>query len=204
MSVVAARMLVDQLCGAGGIPLLVLHDFDKSGFSILGTLCRDNRRYSFKYNVNVIDLGLRLDDVQACGLEEEGVHVTDTDSARDTLERNGATRQEIDFLMDGWRVEMNAFDSRGLVNWLEGRLRECGVEKVIPGDGMLADAYRSAYVREYVRKAIPGLVEEASGQINRDCLPADLRARVERLINKDPATSWDLAVTRVARKAARR
>ncbi len=45
MSVTASRLLVDRLCAESGIPLLVLHDFDKSGFSIVGTLQRDTRRY---------------------------------------------------------------------------------------------------------------------------------------------------------------
>jgi len=45
VSVTAARYLVDELCGQYDIPLLVLHDFDKSGFTILGTLQRDTRRY---------------------------------------------------------------------------------------------------------------------------------------------------------------
>jgi hypothetical protein len=65
MSVVAARRLIDEICNKN-VPLLVLHDFDKSGFSILGTLCRDTRRYSFSGKPHVIDLGLRLHD--RCGL----------------------------------------------------------------------------------------------------------------------------------------
>jgi hypothetical protein len=47
MSVVAARALVDEMCSDHEIPLLLLHDFDKSGFSIAGTLQRDTRRYEF-------------------------------------------------------------------------------------------------------------------------------------------------------------
>jgi hypothetical protein len=38
MPVVACRQLADEICGQYKIPLLVLHDFDKAGFSILGTL----------------------------------------------------------------------------------------------------------------------------------------------------------------------
>jgi hypothetical protein len=47
LSNTAARHLIDQMCGGRKIPLLVLHDFDKAGFSIVGTLQRDTRRYSF-------------------------------------------------------------------------------------------------------------------------------------------------------------
>ena len=43
MSVKAARLLVDRL----HVALLVLHDFDQAGFSIIGTLRRSTRRYRY-------------------------------------------------------------------------------------------------------------------------------------------------------------
>ena len=58
MSVTAARQLVDQTCAQYGIPLLILHDFDISGFSIAKTLCSDTRRYSFRNEFQTFDLGL--------------------------------------------------------------------------------------------------------------------------------------------------
>jgi hypothetical protein len=89
MSVVAARALVDHLCGRNGVPLLVAHDFDKAGFSILATLTRSNRRYRFASHVRPIDLGLRLADV--AGLEDEDSFLTgDGVKHRNTLRRNGA------------------------------------------------------------------------------------------------------------------
>jgi DNA topoisomerase VI subunit A len=60
MSVVAARVLADEMCSDHSIPLLLLHDFDKAGFSIAGTLQRDTRRYEFQNNITTIDLGLSL------------------------------------------------------------------------------------------------------------------------------------------------
>ncbi|MBV8590470.1 MAG: hypothetical protein JO212_10505, partial [Acetobacteraceae bacterium] len=59
MSTVAARMLADRLA-ARIDKVLVLHDLDVSGFSIFGTLAADGRRYRFKHNVRIVDLGLRL------------------------------------------------------------------------------------------------------------------------------------------------
>jgi DNA topoisomerase VI subunit A len=56
MSVTACRELFERL----GVPVLVLHDFDKSGFSILGTLRRNTRRYTFTRAIEVHDLGLRI------------------------------------------------------------------------------------------------------------------------------------------------
>jgi hypothetical protein len=71
MSVVAARKLADEMCFDYDIPLLLLHDFDKAGFSIAGTLQRDTRRYEFQNAITTIDLGLGLEDVQAMSLESE-------------------------------------------------------------------------------------------------------------------------------------
>ena len=44
MNTTAARTLVEKL---PGVRFLVLHDFDKAGFSILGTLTRSTRRYHY-------------------------------------------------------------------------------------------------------------------------------------------------------------
>jgi hypothetical protein len=71
MSVTAARALADEMCAAHDIPLMILRDFDKSGFSIAGTLERDTRRYEFKNTFTRIHLGLSLADVTAMGLEFE-------------------------------------------------------------------------------------------------------------------------------------
>jgi hypothetical protein len=72
LSVTASRLLVDALCCE--IPLLVLHDFDKAGFSIAGTLQRDTRRYEFRNRIRAVDLGMRLADVEANSLQAEEVH----------------------------------------------------------------------------------------------------------------------------------
>ena len=69
MSVVAARYLIDELPHIDKV--LVLHDFDVSGFSIFGTLRADGRRFSFKNEVQIIDIGLRLSDIEEMGLESE-------------------------------------------------------------------------------------------------------------------------------------
>jgi hypothetical protein len=57
-----------------------------------------------------IDLGLRLDDVERLGLASERVDLDRRKEAaqRERLNINGATALEIDFLMGGFRVELNA------------------------------------------------------------------------------------------------
>ena len=71
MSVRAARQLIDELYRFN-VPVFVLHDFDKHGFSIFGTLGRDSIRYKFphRHKLEIIDIGLRLEDVEELGLEE--------------------------------------------------------------------------------------------------------------------------------------
>ena len=64
VSVTAARQLVQDLSGQG-VPTFVLHDFDKTGFTIINTLRSDTQRFRFRSRPQVIDLGLRLQDVEA-------------------------------------------------------------------------------------------------------------------------------------------
>ena len=151
MSVTASRLLVDRMCGEHRIPLLVLHDFDKSGFSILGSLRRSNDRYRFTNKIKVIDLGLRLEDVQQNELESESVTVNGNRKFRENLARNGATQEEIAFLAGGQRVELNAMTAAQLVAWIEEKLAEHSIKKVIPGSKVLAQAYRGAIKAEFVR-----------------------------------------------------
>ena len=75
MSVTAARLLLDRLSKRDLKRILVLHDFDVSGFSIFGTLGTSGRRYRFTNDVPVIDLGLRLAHVDEMDLQSEPVMV---------------------------------------------------------------------------------------------------------------------------------
>jgi len=126
MAVTAAREIAYRTCAKYGIPLFILHDFDVSGFSIARTLHTSNRRYTHATECEVVDLGLRLEDV--AGLESEPVYLGDGDkeNRREKLQENRATDEEIDFLLDvdnpsehwGTRVELNAFGSRQLIEFI--------------------------------------------------------------------------------------
>jgi DNA topoisomerase VI subunit A len=98
MPTTAARQLVDRQAALID-EVLVLHDFDVSGFSIYGTLSSNGRRYRFKNYVEIVDIGLRLADVLAMGLESEPVKVDGSWASRaQTLKLHGATTEEIGFL----------------------------------------------------------------------------------------------------------
>ena len=195
LSVTASRMLVDRLCSAYDVPLLVLHDFDKSGFSILGTLRRDTRRYAFRNRIEVIDLGLRLEDVEDSELEtEDVVHRSDPVT---NLRENGATAEEITFLRRR-RVELNAFASADFVAWIERKLEQHGVAKIVPDREALTIAYRRGLAWDYVaprlREAMEAAQQHADGATVRD----DLGALVAERMRKDGALSWDEVIRQLA------
>jgi hypothetical protein len=191
MSVFAARALIDRL---PGIPVLVAHDFDKAGFSIVGTLKQSSRR-GFRYNSNVIDIGLRLADID--GLVSEPAPITNEYKARANLRANGATPEEIEFLLQE-RVELNAFASDKLVAWLEGKLAEHGIKKVIPDDATLAAAYQRASEYAAVQEAIDEAVAEQRKTATAATVPDNLRALITERLKAEPTLTWDAAVAEIA------
>jgi hypothetical protein len=199
LSVTASRLLVDQLCAAHRIPLLVLHDFDKSGFSILGTLRRDTRRYAFRNRIEVVDLGLRLEDVEGSGLETEDV-VHRSDPAPN-LRENGATAEEIAFLRTR-RVELNAFASADFVAWIERKLEQHGVLKVVPDETALTMAWRRSIASRYVATRLQSAVDEAQRHAAEAPVPDDLATLVAAGLRCDPTQSWDEVVQRLAAQRA--
>ncbi len=119
-SVTACRHLVDQICSEYDIPLVVLHDFDKAGFSILGGFQRNTKRYTWMNEVTVHDIAVRLNDVQEYSIDPEPCRYKGNSAkVKKNLRLNGATEEEIKFLIteDGWgwtpgqRVELNAYVS---------------------------------------------------------------------------------------------
>jgi hypothetical protein len=150
MSVTAARALADEMCSKYAIPLLILRDFDKAGFSIAGTLQRDTRRYEFKNSFQAIELGLTLADVEAMGLESEYQHHPKgrRDALEDNLRTNGASEAEVAFMFRDFdrlrstrRVELNAMTSPQFVAFVERKLKENGVAKIVPAQDLLAQVY---------------------------------------------------------------
>ncbi len=197
MSNTASRELIDVLCGE--IPLFVLHDFDKAGFSIVGTLQRNTRRYSFADTPHVIDLGLRLGDIE--GLEVESAYDRASEWAiKANLRTNGATDEEINVLLHQ-RVELNAFTSDKLVEWIETKLKEHGVEKIIPDDDLLEDAWRRGFEHAVLEASIDDLLKEAASQAGEAKAPGSLRDTIVEKLNESPESSWDEIVFGLAQDA---
>jgi hypothetical protein len=195
LSVTASRLLVDRLCSTYDVPLLVLHDFDKSGFSILGTLRRDTRRYAFRNRIEVFDLGLRLEDVEDSELETEDVlHKSDP---APNLRENGASAEEIAFLRSR-RVELNAFASADFVAWIERKLEQHGVAKIVPDGDALTLAYRRSVASRYVASRLQSAIREAQRHAAEAPVPENLTALVAAGLRGDRARSWDDVVQQLA------
>jgi hypothetical protein len=158
---------------------------------IRGTLNRDTRRYQFGSYIELIDLGLRLEDID--GLESEPAAATKTDEniLREQLAQNGATEDEIDFLLSD-RVELNAMASDDLVEMVERKLKEHGLQKVIPDDELLEETYRAFHYSDELREAF----EEAERDFKATeiTVPKNLRKQVRKILDKMPDLRWDDAV----------
>jgi hypothetical protein len=196
MSVTAARELLDKLTQDGNVKqVLVMHDFDVSGFSIFGTLFTSNRRYTFENEVPVIDIGLRLEDVQDLELEGEPYEDEDFETRKETLETHGATEEEIEFL-EGERVELNAMTAPQFVEFLEGKLEEYA-DKVVPDKAVIEEHARRIWEQREAQKRCKEILEEIHAEAERAALPDDLVDQVEELLVEEPELSWDQAVAKI-------
>ena len=186
MPVVACRHLADELCGKYGIPLLVLHDFDKAGFSIVGTLAgvehldkNDNERttrYEYHYDLDVIDLGLRLSDVKEYSLESESVHSSPIHPT--TWKKTVPHRRKSSFVWESRLVcetrparRVKCLHNANFIRWIETKLQANGIKKVIPDPGILAAAYRRAVQIAVVRDELPASSRRATRWLHRRSFP---------------------------------
>jgi len=173
----AARVLLESASKEQDYQLFVIHDADPSGYSIARTVREETERMP-GYSVDVIDLGLKVEEV--VGLE--GVHpeefVQKSQLAKpllESLEEGSLAREffvgeEIEVTEDGKRkkayrrkrIELDSLSAPQVIEYLERALEENGVRgKVIPPDDYLKDDVRSKYeaeVRSEVRRIIDDLV----------------------------------------------
>ena len=199
MPVKAACDLLAQL--QRNAKILVLHDFDKSGFEIVKTLRHGTR---MARGCDVIDLGFRLEDIE--GLESEPVRgKTNYDKAVNSLKECGATQEEIDYLIkrcdgsDKWygrRVELNAMMSGDLIEWLERKLDGLGIKKTIPENEVLEQAYRRAVLGIRAERYI----ERMKNKLDNIEAPERLKETIEEYLDDRQYGSWDSALWNIAKE----
>jgi hypothetical protein len=208
MSVVAARKFVDHVCyEGGGVPLLVAHDFDKSGFEIAQRLVSvsdhaeeaDRVTYHFRHDIQMIDVGLRLADVGKYELEDEECDFKGHFPA-DSL----ATKDEQQYLRSGRRVELNAFTSPQFIEWVETKLTENGIaERLIPDDAVLAKAWKRAVAVAHLNLAVAKARKRAVAEAEKAPVPDGLREQVRKAMRDKPA-AWDRALYKMAVQAVKK
>jgi hypothetical protein len=187
-SVTAARQLADGICGRMGIPLLVLHDFDSAGIIIKDTLENDTRRYSYIHALKVIDLGLQYHDIEGLPPEPNVSNISD-----ERLGQAGLGDDAIDFLRNQ-RVELNALTSRQLVDFVEAKLKQHRIGKVIPDSETLARTYQMFAASDRLSDAFDDLKKTLSEGEQQIKEPDDLDAKVNAKLKENPAITWHRAV----------
>lgn len=180
---ISARAARD-LAGSLQIPCFTLHDFDKNGFVMAAGFW------------GAIDIGLRLADVEELGLQGETQTHRNPAQARRNLIKNGATPEEADFIAGGTRVELNELPGDQFIEFVVGKLEQHGVEKVVPNEKTLADAWRRAHAAKKINLLIEKVNKQQGGTP-----PDDLERRVREQLEDDPALSWGEAVLEVIDEA---
>jgi hypothetical protein len=148
-------------------------------FKPLGTLRTSGKAYQFRNEIPIIDIGLRITDVEDMDLLAEP-YSTDKDWAKvsQTLNRHGATQAEIAFLKDE-RVELNAMTSDEFVAFIEQKLKEHGVEKLVPGDEVIQHHARRTIEQQLIEKELETLRPAIEMRAARIELPDDFQKQVE-------------------------
>jgi hypothetical protein len=131
---------------------------------------------------------------------DENVIEENLDAARANLRKNGATEDEIEFLLTpmegqttgGKRVELNATTSRQLIDFVEGKLKAYGLTKVVPDKDMLAQTYAAFKRGDMAREALNAeLARLNAAPVDT---PDDLDAQVRAHLDDHPEMTWDDAV----------
>jgi GNAT superfamily N-acetyltransferase len=206
----AVRSLFERAEG-GDYQLFVFHDADLDGYDIARVMAEETRRMP-DYSVDVVDIGLTVEDALEMGLASEPFHrkkniswelrMRLSDTAKEYLyQRNGYSRG-----ISGQRFELNAIlpDTRR-VEYIERKLEENGVRgKVIPPEEKLGDLTDEKYrdlITEWVDEAIGELIsseelnEKIADQFIDEFELGESRSHIEQRFEKDRSVSWRDALT---------
>jgi Histidine kinase-, DNA gyrase B-, and HSP90-like ATPase len=203
----ATRVLFAQAEKGQNYQLFVLHDADPDGYNIGRTLREETRRMP-GYAVEVIELGLRLEEALAMGLDEEeftrrkalpqGLVLTETE--REYFEGRPAGSKS-------WicrRIELNALTAPALVAYIEEHLQQAEVRgKVIPPHNALPRLTREVYRQQmhaWVDRTLNALlslddIKNALAESLQPRFPlAEARHWIEQAFAANATLSWRAAL----------
>jgi hypothetical protein len=205
----ACRILF-QNAEKGDYQIFTAHDADPWGYNI-GRTCREETRRMPGYNVEVIDLGLTVEDAIGWGLSPEwavrrkalpsGLKLT-------KLEEEYFVGEQIGKKMWKYkRFELNAFTAPDWVKYLEKGLQAPGDRKwkgkVIPPaeklTGLSQDIYESVIdgvIRNEVSRlmSIDDIVERAASSCGDLISLENAEAWIKDAFGADPRIAWDDAL----------
>jgi hypothetical protein len=126
------------------------------------------------------------------GLQSEPVTVKNwaADAAR--MAARGVTTAELAFLRNK-RVELNAMTAPQFVTFLERKLRQHGVAKVLPPETVLAEHAQRILAREAAGRWLAKMPAKALH------VPDGLTDQVRTMLEADPTLAWDDAVALLLR-----
>jgi hypothetical protein len=210
----AIRTLFENADRRTDYKLFVMHDADPWGYNIARTLREETERMP-GYSVNVIDIGLNLQEALDMGLPTEEftrrkklpskLKLTDIEKEYFTGKYVGDKK---------WlakRIEINALLPAKRIAHIERKLAEHGAQgKVIPPEDVMKARAREAYKsksRELIRDAIfkelkiDEKIDEAQKKLEEPDFSHDL-AQVAEDLGSNPVEAWDYLIDNVAIRRA--
>jgi hypothetical protein len=120
------------------------------------------------------------------------------------LRENGASEAEVAFMFQDFdklrstrRVELNAMTSPQFIQFVERKLREAGVAKIVPDQDLLAEVFASLERGRRLEEAVDDLDEIDMKDFKA---PKDLQRHVRKLLKQRPALRWDAAVAEIIKR----
>jgi hypothetical protein len=124
---------------------------------------------------------------------------------RTNLRDNGASEAEIDFMFADFdetrstrRVELNAMTAPQFIEFLERKLQEHGIEKVVPDHDDLEKAYKFFVRNLDIEKMIENEIKKHKFDADAIKVPDNLTEQVEKVLSEHPRLRWDRAVYKIA------
>ncbi|MEY9965969.1 DNA topoisomerase VI subunit B [Streptacidiphilus sp. MAP12-16] len=202
----------------GKVQIFVLHDADPHGYNIARTLGEQTARMP-RHHIEVIDLGLSVEDAIAKDLESEpevrttalpaGIVPHLSQVALDWFTGEEAARNRKGKVTQ-WhcqRVELNAFSSPELIAYIEeGLARHGATGKVVPPDSELrftAETAVKSHLKAIVAQTIAHTLQEQrilhdlTAAFDTSTLAAIDQGAVQDYLAAHPHQSWHTAVDRL-------
>ena len=205
----AVRTLFERAEG-GDYQLFVFHDADLDGYDIARVMREATRRMPH-HSVDVVDIGLTVEDAVQMGLVSEPFYRKKDISWELRMGLSGLAKEYLYQRngygggISGYRFELNAIlPDTSRIEYIERKLEENGVRgKVIPPDERLAELAGEKYralSAGWVAKIIEDLIssEEFNKEIADEFLDEfkleEARRHIEARFDKDRSLSWRTAL----------